>query len=421
MSFYTKPLSQLNTADLQELLDDQAVESARLEFKLTGPDKDATLKKLSSFANTFGGYMLIGGKADSKDGRLLDLPGVDLIPGYKQKIVDWCFAGVNPPLNVEVSDAVPAPGGNGKVCYTIYVPESDVAPHFLNGRKGVWVRTDEFSARFEEQLANDVELRHLLDRRRLIRERRDNLIARAKRRFNTYLDHKHKDRSGQRTDVGPLLELCVVPRFPARELCSQKALKQHLDPLQTQIRWRSDLFPPLNRRTITQHESVVVLEVAGGGSSILEANVWGMLYYATAVRAGGPDGSAIHAPQFVGSVLVFIRHAGKILERLGYSGQLIIQSALGPFLKVPWVYSLGRFMPEKDAGSELDDEIIFSIASTAEDLRLRPDGVAIEVVHAVLYSANLSHLVEGYPPDTLLKLGYDYNSWGTPPAAVSLP
>jgi predicted HTH transcriptional regulator len=151
MPFYTKPLSQLDTADLQELLNEQAVENVRLEFKLNEPDKDGTLKKLTSFGNTFGGYMLIGAKADSKDGRLQDLPGVAPIPGYKQKVVDWCFAGASPPLAVEVSDPISVPGRNANVCYAIYVPESDVAPHFLNGRRGVWVRTDEFSARFDEQ------------------------------------------------------------------------------------------------------------------------------------------------------------------------------------------------------------------------------------------------------------------------------
>jgi hypothetical protein len=34
LPFYTKPLSQLDTADLQELVSDQAVENARLEFSV---------------------------------------------------------------------------------------------------------------------------------------------------------------------------------------------------------------------------------------------------------------------------------------------------------------------------------------------------------------------------------------------------
>ena len=108
MPFYTKPISQLDTADLQELLTDVAVENLRLEFKLKVPDKDDTLKKLSSFANTLGGFMVIGAAAD-KDGRITGLPGVEVEPSYKQKIVDWCSSAVNPPFYVEVSNPIPAP------------------------------------------------------------------------------------------------------------------------------------------------------------------------------------------------------------------------------------------------------------------------------------------------------------------------
>jgi hypothetical protein len=66
--------------------------------------------------------MIIGAKADSADGRLQDQPAV----------------------GVQVSDAIPASAGNGKVCCVIHTAESDVAPHFVNGRKGVWVRSNEF-------------------------------------------------------------------------------------------------------------------------------------------------------------------------------------------------------------------------------------------------------------------------------------
>lgn len=76
---------------------------------------------------------------------------------------------------------------NGKVCYVISVPESEVTPHFLNGRKGVWIRTDEFSGRFDAQLANESELRSLFDRRNVILERRASLLERAQNRFDTYL------------------------------------------------------------------------------------------------------------------------------------------------------------------------------------------------------------------------------------------
>src|SRR5260221_6031480 len=119
MSIFTTPLPQLGTADVQELLEGGAVENARLEFKLEVPSKDETLKKLSSFANTYGGFMVVGAKAVSANGRIEGLPGVDEQNGYKQKVVQWSFDAVSPPLIVGVSDPIPAPSGNGKVCYVV--------------------------------------------------------------------------------------------------------------------------------------------------------------------------------------------------------------------------------------------------------------------------------------------------------------
>jgi hypothetical protein len=118
------------------------------------------------FANTYGGFLIVGAKANSSDGRLRELPGVARENSYKQKIVSWCTDGASPPLTVEVSDAIPRATNREAVCYVIYVPESDSAPHFLNGRKGAWVRVDEFSKRVEDKLAEEDEIRQLLDRRR---------------------------------------------------------------------------------------------------------------------------------------------------------------------------------------------------------------------------------------------------------------
>ena len=116
MAFFGTPISALTTSDLAELLTLQAVENARLEFKREVPSKDETLKKLSSFANTFGGMMVIGAEASSADGRLTSLPGVTPENSYKQTVVQWCFGGISPPLTVEVSDAIPTAAGSDRVC-----------------------------------------------------------------------------------------------------------------------------------------------------------------------------------------------------------------------------------------------------------------------------------------------------------------
>jgi hypothetical protein len=414
VSIYTKPLSKITTADLQELVTDNAVENVRLEYKSAVPSKDETLKKLSSFANTFGGFLLIGAKADSKDGRIHDLPGVSPGNGYKQKVVQWCFDGASPPLLVEVSDPIPTPAAKGQVCYVIFVAESDVAPHFLNGRRGVWVRTDEFSSRFEAQLADENELKHLLDRRRIVRERRLRLVERARKRFNTHINKKHTDASGQKTKVSPLLEFSVIPRFPSRQLCEQAVLEGYV---KNHMNWRQQIFPDFTRRPILwQHESAIVLDAAAGRTSILEVDVWGSLYYGVELETGYPgDREGIHPYELVGYILLFIRHAGRIFQAMGYSGTLLIDVSLDSILGVPWMNPSYGGGVLAGPNSELDDEIALSLATTGDALIQQPDGIALDIVRRVFFSVNWPGLVATpQSAEMLIRKAYDFNSWPMP-------
>jgi len=416
MSIFTGPLSQLSPSDLQKLIDDKVVENARLEFKLEVPSKEETLKKLSSFANTFGGFMVIGAKAPSKDGRIEDLPGVDAQPGYKQTISQWCFGGASPPLIAEVSDPIPVPAGNGKVCYLIYVAESDVAPHFLNGRHGVWVRTDEFSARFEARLADENELRHLLDRRRFVLDRRTALLERARKRLDAYTAKGHTDSGGKRTKVGACLELSIVPRFPARPICGQRDLKSIV--VGSQLQWRGVGFPRFSNNIVSQHESEIVLQPTSG-LSIFEANIWGMLFYSAEIETEHNGTSAIHLYGFVGYVLVFLRHAEKMLRAMGYSGPIVVETTLASILGVLWVYMVQGFL-EFNQGSVLDDHVIFTIATTTEALYENSDLVAMDVLRLVFFSVNWASLIDTPQKlESLVRTGYTYNSWQHPTSARS--
>lgn len=416
MSIFAKPLSQFGTADLEQLLSDGAVENVRLEFKLEVPSKDEALKKFSSFANTFGGFMVIGASASSADGRIQGLPGVEVQPGFKQKVVQWCFEGASPPLTVEVSDPIPAPSADGKVCYVIYIPESDVAPHFLNGRRGLWVRTDEFSARFEARLATESELRLLFDRRKLILERRSELLERAKRRFDSYAAETHPHPSigkalVSRTHVGSILDFCIVPRFPARPICEGHELVPCV--LHHFVQWRGIEFPKLGDNIATQHESVVVLR-PGRNFSIFEANIWGMLFYGTQIDGDHNGTLGIHLYEFVGTLMVFLRHAGEMLRALGYTGPILIETALTSILGVQWLQPSQSWLTPMP-GSKLDDYVAFSIETTSEALRETPDAVAMNLLRYVFFSVNLRDLVEApHKLKELLSDGYRFNSWPQP-------
>jgi hypothetical protein len=409
MSIFTKPLSQLNTSDLVELLTDKSVENARLEFKSQVPDKDETLKKLSSFANTFGGLMIVGAKANSSDGRIESLPGVDVQAGYKQTIVQWCFQGASPPLTVEVSDAIPVPNGGGKVCYVISTGESDIAPHFINGRRGVWIRTDEFSSRFDARLANENELRLLFDRRKQILERRTYLLGRARDRLNRYAVQLNNDLPKGRQKIPACLEISVVPRFPARPLCEQVNLRPLL--MNNLINWRQTLFPRPDEVVISQHESAIILQPTGD-FSIFEANIWGLLFYTAKIEDQEEDKSSIHLPRAVGLVLLFTRHAMTALNAIGYAGPIVIEVRLSSVLRVDWLYFTQRTFANRKSGSELDENVVFSITTTTDRLREEFRQTAMDLLQYILFSVNLSRFADTPKKlEQLIEDGYGYNFW----------
>ena len=417
MSIFTKPLSQLEPADVHELLQNRAVENVRLEFKSQVPDKDETLKKVSSFGNSFGGFVIIGAKAASSDARIESLPGVPEQAGYKQKVVQWCFDAVSPPLVVEVSDPIPA-ANVGAFLYVIYTAESDVAPHFLNGRKGVWVRTDEFSQRYEPRLATENEIRHLLDRRRLIQERRTKIIKRSQRRFELFRSHQKAAFVG-----AARLECSVGPRFPARPVCEQAKLALELPG--PRVPWRGTAFPHVTSVFVSQHESALLLTPADAQNRVglVEATIWGMLFYVTelaieigplqTLRPDTPIIKGIHLHRLVGYLLVYCEHARHILSRVGYAGPLSIDVTLSGILGVPWLYSEDGVGIYTGPVSELDDAFSFSLSTTTEELRERRDAIVIRMLEYILFGMNwAAYASDRRVIENLVRSGYKYNSWG---------
>src|SRR5579864_1155916 len=95
MAIFDKSVSAIDNADLQTLIG--APESSILEYKQAVHTWDDVVKELVAFANTFGGYLVLGAQ-DDKTGRLAALPGIDPVAGFQQKITDLCLTGVVPAL-----------------------------------------------------------------------------------------------------------------------------------------------------------------------------------------------------------------------------------------------------------------------------------------------------------------------------------
>ncbi len=425
VSIYDKPVDGLTTADLEQLLAVGAVENVRLEFKRELPGPDETLKKLSSFANTYGGYLIVGAEAASANGRLVALDGIEQQANYKQTVIQRCAQGVTPLIQPFVSDGIPVPGDSGKVCYVVYVPESDEAPHFLNDRKGAYVRIDEYSKRYEPKLATADELLHLFDRRRLAVERREALVRRAALRFQRFADAEYLVKSpGQVRDrrlpggIGATMQIALVPRFPVAPLCEPAAV---VDLVRGQrIHWRGVGFPNAHD-PISQHESALLLTNTSSDFSLLEVNTWGLVFSAAAVqgvwtpRGGGGQMSGIHLYSLLGHVLAVLAYARQIYDALGFDGTLEVAVTFQRVRGVP-IYDFPQSFAETVGVSRFDDEVRFDFTVSTDRLRAERDSIGGDLLHAALFALGWTNAgrvgVDGPLTALLLDSAYEYNFWG---------
>jgi hypothetical protein len=136
-----------------------------------------------------------------------------------------------------------------------------------------------------------------------------------------------------------------------------------------------------------------------------------MLFYATAIEGNHDRSVGIHLGDFVGHILVFLRHAGDMMKMFGYSGLLKIETGLTDIQGVQWLYDAGGWLEPRE-GSTLDNSIDFSITASGEDLMARSDSIAESILRVALFSMGWSKAVST-PSDVakLMRLGYLFNSW----------
>lgn len=413
MSLFSKSVSSLNFSDLQELLDGEACENIRLEFKQVAPIKSEMMKKISSFANTYGGWLIVGA-AESERGKLGSLPGVGEISNYKQTLIQWCFDSIGPPIDIQVSEAIPVEDIADRFIYVIFVPESYLAPHFLNERKGIYIRTDEYSQHFEPKMATLDEILRLSGRRKAVLDRRRFLIQRAKTRFNTFTETSY-DRLGKNPHgLGANLSLVISPRYPDRQIFEALNLLETVRSLK--IPWRKVGFPRITQGCITQHESVLVLR-PGSNFSLLEVNVWGLLAYSTEleIEIGASDDStppyAIHLNHFLGQLLVFTEHAKRILESCEYRGNLLVNLDLNNIRGAPWMH-FPDGIPLEGPNSVLDDVATIDFDIEADRLIESSDDVVKDFLREIFFAMNWPEVANtDRQLDRLIDAGYNFNMW----------
>lgn len=151
----------------------------------------------------------------------------------------------------------------------------------------------------------------------------------------------------------------------------------------------------------------------GEDFSLLEANVWGMLFYATEIEQHHEYFNGMHVYSYLGHSLVFLRHAAEVLNELGHDGTLIITLRLDSIRGAQWVYA--GMTPSSVAygpSSVLDNDAEFSFETSVSDLLDKLDEVVRTLARFTFFSTNwVDAVTDKQMFENLLKTAYRYNGW----------
>lgn len=154
INFFNKPVELLERSDLDILSRNEIAEGLYMEYKEDFPHNLA--KIVASFANTFGGWILIGVDARNPQNMPLAFPGIELVGGPKERLRHICRDGINP-VPLFTSKIVELPESPGRGVLVARIEESSYPPHITRDGR-IYRRNSEGSDPVPE---ND---RYILDR-----------------------------------------------------------------------------------------------------------------------------------------------------------------------------------------------------------------------------------------------------------------
>ena len=199
-------------------------EGLTLDYKLNFPRR--LEKTIASFANTYGGHILIGVDETATGEPVLPISGVPLEQGLRERVVAIGLDAISPPVYPEVrviEFQSPDATNADRALIVIRVHESDASAHAVDNGRSVYLRVDNISDHFTRQ-ATVEEIEWLSNKRKMPLELKDRLVKEAKRRASNYLTSYRTLAHLPTAEPRGKYVLWTVPSFPRTELASPERL-----------------------------------------------------------------------------------------------------------------------------------------------------------------------------------------------------
>lgn len=141
-TIFGKSLESVTVDDVREFCKKQIREGINLDYKKDLSSTKKILKTIASFANTRGGWIIVG--VDDKDDKpILPATGFPFVEHLPLTITNIVLSDMWP-STIPVTH-VCEPDNNGNTFLILYVPESPEAPHWIFNKRELYIRVSDRS------------------------------------------------------------------------------------------------------------------------------------------------------------------------------------------------------------------------------------------------------------------------------------
>ena len=350
---FTKPIDEITFEDVESFCQ-QWAEGVHVEYKSDIEEVKGTIPKIvSSFANTYGGILLIGVEADQKNNTVSSIPGIPQRNGIEEQIQQSALTGIYPGVIPEIK-LVDVPN-SGNVVVVVRVDESVQAPHAIKEVTQVYIRVGSITQPYEYKLAEMDRIAYMFKRREDSQVVARQILDRIEERISK-LEPAWKNIGNilRLFSVFPTFTVIARPVFPYRPLTTISNIYElH----------RGPLWPP--RRVIGGH-------FCYNEEEYWELNEYGIIYHRVVLFIQPEDG--IDYGIFLWHINELIKRANALYVNCGYQGNIEVithlRNIFGRELIDTESYSYGQKITKNlDAEAQsFDTEGIASTQCLARDL-----------------------------------------------------
>lgn len=363
---FSIPIDALTFQDVNTFCQTHAREGLVLDYKVDFPKH--LEKTIASFANTYGGHILIGVGETSTGEPVLPIVGVALQPGLRERVVATALQAIDPPIYPEVRVVEfqsPGAANNDRAVIVVRVHESEDGAHAVDGGTSVYLRVDNISNHFTRKATLE-EVGWLINKRQKSLALKQQLIQAATRRAGNHVVTFRKAQRLSTEEPRGAFVLWTAPRFPRSELVSPQQLLQFS---------RSQDW----KRSLAKFEFPLgsAVPIAGGirhpeshrrNYWYTEVNRLGLIY----TQIGFPpsnekDADAISCPIVAKLLLSGLRFSVNLYENmLGYSGLMDFHFSVSPTQnRYPYMWEGEAYWDNRS----LDDAITVEFSGSVKEIR----------------------------------------------------